>query len=164
MKQDNIDISTIYMPLVRTPMIAPTKIYNYAPTWSVDKASNWSWMRPSAPDQAHQDLPRADHGDELRGGSPSSTTACWPAVSSCSRRRPRRAAKGDEAPSGETMALAYLLRARTCNSAGLCRGGFGRLSAVHPGSHRRRCGKMRPAMRPRRFHSTIICIKPRDTP
>ena len=38
-KQDNVEVSTIYMPLVRTPMIAPTKIYDYAPTWSVDKAS-----------------------------------------------------------------------------------------------------------------------------
>ena len=28
------------MPLVRTAMIAPTKIYNYAPAWSVDKASS----------------------------------------------------------------------------------------------------------------------------
>lgn len=38
-KQYNIDISTIYMPLVRTPMIAPTKLYNYVPTYSVDQAS-----------------------------------------------------------------------------------------------------------------------------
>lgn len=39
-KQYNIDISTIYMPLVRTPMIAPTKLYNYVPAWSVDAASD----------------------------------------------------------------------------------------------------------------------------
>ncbi len=38
-KQYNIDVSTIYMPLVRTPMIAPTKLYNYVPTYSVDQAS-----------------------------------------------------------------------------------------------------------------------------
>jgi hypothetical protein len=28
------------MPLVRTPMIAPTKMYDYVPTWSPDKAAN----------------------------------------------------------------------------------------------------------------------------
>ena len=33
-----IAISSIYMPLVRTPMIAPTKIYKYVPTLSPDQA------------------------------------------------------------------------------------------------------------------------------
>jgi len=28
------------MPLVRTPMIAPTKIYDYVPTWSPDDAGD----------------------------------------------------------------------------------------------------------------------------
>jgi NAD(P)-dependent dehydrogenase (short-subunit alcohol dehydrogenase family) len=36
----NIEITAIYMPLVRTPMIAPTKIYDYVPAWSPDKAAN----------------------------------------------------------------------------------------------------------------------------
>jgi NAD(P)-dependent dehydrogenase (short-subunit alcohol dehydrogenase family) len=36
----NIDISTIYMPLVRTPMIAPTKLYDYVPTYSPEDAAN----------------------------------------------------------------------------------------------------------------------------
>jgi NAD(P)-dependent dehydrogenase (short-subunit alcohol dehydrogenase family) len=39
-KHKNIEITAIYMPLVRTPMIAPTKIYDYAPTWSPDKAAD----------------------------------------------------------------------------------------------------------------------------
>jgi hypothetical protein len=34
------DSSAIYMPLVRTPMIAPTKVYDYVPTWSPDHAAN----------------------------------------------------------------------------------------------------------------------------
>ena len=33
-----IAITSIYMPLVRTPMIAPTKIYKYVPTLSPDQA------------------------------------------------------------------------------------------------------------------------------
>ena len=36
----NIAITSIYMPLVRTPMIAPTKIYNYVPTLSPEQAAD----------------------------------------------------------------------------------------------------------------------------
>lgn len=39
-KPRNIDITTIYMPLVRTPMIAPTKLYDYVPTLTPDQAAN----------------------------------------------------------------------------------------------------------------------------
>lgn len=39
-KHKNIEITAIYMPLVRTPMIAPTKIYDYVPAWSPEKAGN----------------------------------------------------------------------------------------------------------------------------
>ena len=39
-KNLNIDITAIYMPLVRTPMIAPTKMYDYIPTWSPEDAAN----------------------------------------------------------------------------------------------------------------------------
>ena len=35
-----IAITSVYMPLVRTPMIAPTKIYNYVPTLSTDEAAD----------------------------------------------------------------------------------------------------------------------------
>nr|WP_282575856.1 SDR family NAD(P)-dependent oxidoreductase [Acinetobacter schindleri] len=35
-----IAITSIYMPLVRTPMIAPTKIYKYVPTLSPEEASD----------------------------------------------------------------------------------------------------------------------------
>jgi short-subunit dehydrogenase len=36
---DGIHLTTIYMPLVRTPMIAPTKIYDRFPTMSPDEAA-----------------------------------------------------------------------------------------------------------------------------
>ncbi len=36
----NIHTTAIYMPLVRTPMIAPTKMYDYVPTWSPEDAAN----------------------------------------------------------------------------------------------------------------------------
>ncbi|HVP02463.1 MAG TPA: SDR family oxidoreductase [Solirubrobacteraceae bacterium] len=37
---DNITFTTIHMPLVRTPMIAPTKIYDSIPTLSPDEAGD----------------------------------------------------------------------------------------------------------------------------
>ena len=36
----NINITAIYMPLVRTPMIAPTRMYDYVPAWSPEKAGD----------------------------------------------------------------------------------------------------------------------------
>jgi short-subunit dehydrogenase len=37
---DGVHITTVYMPLVRTPMIAPTKIYDRFPTLTPDEAAN----------------------------------------------------------------------------------------------------------------------------
>ena len=37
---DGIHVTTVYMPLVRTPMIAPTKIYDRFPTLSPDEAAD----------------------------------------------------------------------------------------------------------------------------
>ena len=36
----NISLTSIYMPLVRTPMIAPTKMYKYVPTLSPEQAAD----------------------------------------------------------------------------------------------------------------------------
>lgn len=36
----NVDVTTVYMPLVRTPMIAPTKIYQYFPTITPEDAAD----------------------------------------------------------------------------------------------------------------------------
>ncbi len=36
---DGVHITTVYMPLVRTPMIAPTKIYDHFPTLSSEEAA-----------------------------------------------------------------------------------------------------------------------------
>jgi short-subunit dehydrogenase len=38
---DNVRITTVHMPLVRTPMIAPTEIYRYAPALSAERAASW---------------------------------------------------------------------------------------------------------------------------
>jgi len=39
-KARNVHTTAIYMPLVRTPMIAPTKMYDYIPTWSPEDAAD----------------------------------------------------------------------------------------------------------------------------
>ena len=36
---DGVHVTTVYMPLVRTPMIAPTKIYDRFPTLSPEEAA-----------------------------------------------------------------------------------------------------------------------------
>ena len=38
--EDGVHFTTVYMPLVRTPMIAPTKIYDRFPTLSPDEAAD----------------------------------------------------------------------------------------------------------------------------
>ena len=37
---DGVHVTTVYMPLVRTPMIAPTKIYDHFPTLSPEQAAD----------------------------------------------------------------------------------------------------------------------------
>jgi short-subunit dehydrogenase len=39
LRDQGVQITTVYMPLVRTPMIAPTTIYRYFPAWLPDDAA-----------------------------------------------------------------------------------------------------------------------------
>ena len=50
---DGVHITTVYMPLVRTPMIAPTKIYDRFPTLSPEEAGHMiadAIRKPGAPE------------------------------------------------------------------------------------------------------------------
>ncbi|MDX1497421.1 MAG: SDR family NAD(P)-dependent oxidoreductase, partial [Salinisphaeraceae bacterium] len=110
-KMHNIEISTIYMPLVRTPMIAPTKLYNYAPAWSVDAAGDLVL------DAAVNKRKRVK---TILGQAAELSYAIWPRMNDNVLGRAfhlfpsSSAAKGakqaDEKLSREGMALAYLLR------------------------------------------------------
>jgi NAD(P)-dependent dehydrogenase (short-subunit alcohol dehydrogenase family) len=111
-KEDNVEVTTVYMPLVRTPMIAPTKIYNYAPTWSVDDASDLV---------VNAAIDKSKRVKTLLGQTMEMSYAVWPRVndtvwSKAFHMFPSSAAargvskKGDEKPSREGMALAYMLR------------------------------------------------------
>jgi len=84
---DNVHITTIHMPLVRTPMIAPTKMYDAFPTISPEEAAETrssAVRRRSRPSSA----PSARSSTRSRPRHPtrSSTrdTSCSP-----TRRRPR---------------------------------------------------------------------------
>ncbi len=110
-KQHNIDISTIYMPLVRTPMIAPTKLYDYAPAWSVDDAADL--VLNAAVD-------RKKRVKTVLGQAAELSYALWPRLNDTVLSRAFQlfpssiAAKGGGKPeeklTREGMALAYLLR------------------------------------------------------
>lgn len=109
-KTQNIEISTIYMPLVRTPMIAPTKLYDYAPAWSVDAAGDLVL------DAAVNKTKRVK---TVLGAAAELSYALWPKMNDNLLGRAFQlfpsssAAKGqkpEEKLSREGMALAYLLR------------------------------------------------------
>ncbi len=110
-KASNVEISTIYMPLVRTPMIAPTKLYDYAPAWSVDEASELV---------LNAALNKTKRVKTVLGQAAEISYALWPKLNDSLLSRAFQlfpsstAAKGggkiEDKLSREGMALAYLLR------------------------------------------------------
>jgi hypothetical protein len=96
---DNIDFTTIYMPLVRTPMIAPTSLYKAFPTLSPEQArdlvikailSNARRPETHVPDQGGWALSRrrGRAGDDARRHRGLSQ----PGLCACSRDSPDSAA------------------------------------------------------------------------
>ena len=92
MIDDGVTITTIHMPLVRTPMIAPTKMYRRFPTITPEKAADMIARRSST----------SRSGSRPRSGPwasccTRSTRARWTTSStpptSCSRTLPRRAGR-----------------------------------------------------------------------
>lgn len=112
-KAFNIHVTTIYMPLVRTPMIAPTKIYDYAPAWSVDEASQLvidsavsKRKRVKTPLGTMAELNYA-LWPKLNDSLLSRAFQLFPSSAAAKGKKP---ADGDGKLSKEGMALAYLLR------------------------------------------------------
>ena len=90
---DGVSFSTIHMPLVRTPMIAPTKIYQKFPTISPAQAADMAIARdgrPAARGEHRPGQPRAPSRTRWRP-RPRSGCCTWP-----TRCSPTRAA-GDRA-------------------------------------------------------------------
>jgi NAD(P)-dependent dehydrogenase (short-subunit alcohol dehydrogenase family) len=110
-KHNRIDVTTVYMPLVRTPMSAPTKLYNYMPAWSIDGASDL--LVDAAANKTKRVKTALGQAAEM-------SYAVWPKVNDSLLSRafqmlPSSAAAtgkkaGDEKPSKEGMLLAYVLR------------------------------------------------------
>ncbi len=71
---DGVTFTTIHMPLVRTPMIAPTKIYDSFPTITPDEAADFvcEAIRSQAEDDQHaaRDVRRGRLRARAQGGRP----------------------------------------------------------------------------------------------
>jgi len=112
---DKVHITTIHMPLVRTPMIAPTKMYDAFPTISSDEAAEMiTGAMISKPKKVATRL--GNFGEALYAVAPKASDAL---LNTGYKLFPEsKAAKGegpgegeaDKAPSTEAVAFAHLLR------------------------------------------------------
>ena len=110
-KHNNVDVTTVYMPLVRTPMSAPTKLYNYLPAWSIDSASDLV---------VNAAAKKTKRVKTALGQTAEMSYAVWPKLndtllSKAFQMFPSSVAGGggkgvDAKPSKEGMLLAYLLK------------------------------------------------------
>ena len=99
------------MPLVRTPMSAPTKLYNYLPAWSIDSASDLV---------VNAAAKKTKRVKTALGQTAEMSYAVWPKLndtllSKAFQMFPSSVAGGggkgvDAKPSREGMLLAYLLK------------------------------------------------------
>ena len=108
---DGVTFTTIHMPLVRTPMIAPTKIYDSFPTISPDEAADLICEAIRAkPKQINTKL--GTFGEVLYALAPKAVDQILHMAYSVFPES--AAAKGQKDPaekaSGEATALAYLMR------------------------------------------------------
>ena len=89
---DGITFTTIHMPLVRTAMIAPTKMYDSFPTITPDEAGDLVCEALRAkPKQINTRLGPSARSPTRWPRRPSTRSCTWPTRSS--RTRPRRAAR-----------------------------------------------------------------------
>ncbi len=112
---DKVNVTTIHMPLVRTPMIAPTKMYDAFPTISPDEAAEMiTDAMVRKPKKVATKL--GNFGEALYAVSPKASDAI---LNTGYKLFPdSKAAKGegpgegeiDKAPSTEAVAFAHLLR------------------------------------------------------
>jgi NAD(P)-dependent dehydrogenase (short-subunit alcohol dehydrogenase family) len=110
---DNVTFTTIHMPLVRTPMIAPTKIYDSFPTISPDEAADLVCEAIRAkPKQLNTKL--GTFGEVLYALAPKAVDQILHMAyrvfpESTKKDKDGKDGEGDRA-SGEAMALAHLMK------------------------------------------------------
>ncbi len=113
---DGVDITAVYMPLVRTPMIAPTKMYDAFPTIGPGEAAEMiTDAMISRPKKVATRL--GNFGELLYNLSPKTSDAIlntgyklFPDSTAAKGADGEPATDGDKAPSAEAVAFAHLLR------------------------------------------------------
>ncbi|HKH42133.1 MAG TPA: SDR family oxidoreductase [Solirubrobacterales bacterium] len=115
---DGVHITTIYMPLVRTPMIAPTKMYDAFPTSTPDEAAEMiTNAMITKPKKVATRL--GNFGELLYNVAPKASDAVLNTAyklfpdSSAAKGKPKedgKPAKKEEELSTEGVAFAYLMR------------------------------------------------------
>jgi len=116
MVDDNVHITTIHMPLVRTPMIAPTSMYDAFPTLTPDEAAEMiTESMITKPKKVATRL--GNFGELLYAIAPKASDAIlntgyklFPESKAAKGESPDEKKDGDEQPSGEAVAFAYLMR------------------------------------------------------
>jgi NAD(P)-dependent dehydrogenase (short-subunit alcohol dehydrogenase family) len=116
MVDDNVSITTIHMPLVRTPMIAPTKMYDAFPTITPEQAADMicdAMIRK--PKKVATRL--GNFGEMLYTVAPKASDAIlntayklFPESSAAKGKDKEKKAEKDEELSTEGVAFAYLMR------------------------------------------------------
>jgi NAD(P)-dependent dehydrogenase (short-subunit alcohol dehydrogenase family) len=118
---DNVKFTTIYMPLVRTPMIAPTDIYKAFPTMTPEEAAQM--LCDALIDKPKRKASRlGTFGEVLYAVSPKTVDVVlntaynlFPDSRAAKKDKPKElpageAPKQDEEMSTEAVAMAYLMR------------------------------------------------------
>jgi short-subunit dehydrogenase len=110
--EDGVQITTIYMPLVQTPMIAPTKMYEYFPTITPDDAA--ALITDAMINRPKKVATRlGTFGEVAYAIAPKAVDVIlntgfklFPESAAAKGEKPAR----EEAPSSEGVAFAYLMR------------------------------------------------------
>jgi short-subunit dehydrogenase len=110
---DDVHITTVYMPLVRTPMIAPTNIYDAFPTLTPDEAAEM--LCDAIIDKPKRKASRlGTFGEVLYAVSPKSVdrimNTAYRIFPDSKAARGEEGAEKDSEMSTEAIAMAYLMR------------------------------------------------------
>jgi NAD(P)-dependent dehydrogenase (short-subunit alcohol dehydrogenase family) len=111
--EDRIHITTIHMPLVRTPMIAPTKMYDAFPTITPDEAAEMiTEAMISKPKKVATRL--GNFGELLYNVAPKASDAilntAYRLFPDSKAARGKESKEEEQAPSAEGVAFAHLMR------------------------------------------------------
>ena len=114
---DGVTFTTIHMPLVRTPMIAPTKMYDAFPAITPRRGRRHDLRGDARAPQAHGHAPGHVRRGRLRARARAPSTACCTSPTACSPTRPPPRARAERSRSTPPSS-----RSRWRRSRGACTG------------------------------------------